>query len=138
SSYFDEALNIIEKDLNRPNYRVRHDPPLSWPAYIEARHFYGSLSAKKQFQAVLREAILQERGDVDPAEAEIDVGVQKARRDVRFADLVIHDPLNGLEVYSVKVHNVYAQTQKFPDDDAAVRGWITQTMREDIDEAVDS
>jgi hypothetical protein len=138
SSYFDEAIAIIEKDLNRPNYKVRHDPPLSWPAYVEARDFYGGLSARKAFQAELREAILQERGDVDPAEAEIDVGVQKGRRKVRYADLVISDPLNGLEVYSVKVHNVYAQTQRFPDDDVAVRGWITQTLRDDIDEAVDS
>jgi hypothetical protein len=105
---------------------------------VEARNFYGSLSARKAFQAELREAILQERGDVDPTEAEIDVGVQKGRRDVRYADLVIEDPINGLEVYSVKVHNVYAQTQKFPNDETAVRGWITQTLREDVEEAVDS
>jgi len=136
SSYFDEALRIIEKDLNRPNYRVRHEPPLNWPTYVEARDFYGSLSARKAFQAELREAIIQERGDVDPSEAEIDVGVQKGNRRVRYADLVIEDPINGLEVYSVKVHNIYAQTQKFPDDDASVRGWITATLREDIDEAV--
>jgi len=138
SGYFDEALNAIEKDLNRPNYKRRHEPPLNWPAYVEARNFYGSLSARKAFQSELREAILQERGDVDPSEAEIDVGVQKAKRKVRYADLVIEDPINGLEVYSVKVHNVYAQTQKTPNDEAAVRGWITETMREDVDEAVDS
>jgi hypothetical protein len=136
-SYFDEALNIIEKDLNRPNYRVRHDPPLSWPAYIEARNFYGSLSARKAFQAELREAIIQERGDVDPSEAEIDVGLQKGTRKVRFADLIVSDPQNGLEVYSVKVHNVYAQTQRYPDDDEAVRGWIRDTLRDDIKDAVD-
>jgi hypothetical protein len=116
---------------------VRHDPPLSWPAYIEARGFYDQLSARKEFQSELRNLIRNERGDVDPSNAEIDVGLQKGNRRVRYADLVISDgSMNNLEIYSVKVHNVFAQTQRLPDEQA-VRDWIRETLRSDIQEAVD-
>ena len=133
--YFDEAIRVIEKDLSRPNYTVRHDPPLTWPAYIDARGFFDKLSEKKDFQAELRQSVLDERGDVDPSEAEIDVGLKKGRQRVRYADLIISDASNNLEVYSVKVHNVFAQTQRLPDDQA-VRDWIRTALSDDIDEAV--
>ena len=136
--YFDEALRMIEQDLSRPRPKIRHDPPLTWPAYIASRTFYDSLSQRKEFQTELRDTIRNERGDIDPANAEIDVGFKKGNRKVRYADLVISNPEGNLEVYSVKVHNIFAQTQKAGSDDMVVRGWIRETLKTDVDEAADS
>lgn len=136
-SYFDDKIRLIDRDLTPPKRTVRHEPPLTWPAYIEARGFYEQLGKKKEFQTELRDAIYKERGDLDLQNMEIDVGLKKGRSETGYADLVITDPQNNLEVYSVKVRNVTAQTTKLADDDA-VRRWIRENLKKDVEDAIDS
>jgi Domain of unknown function (DUF4157) len=134
--YFDEAIRLINRDLTPPRRTVRHDPPLTWPAYIEARGFYDQLGQRKEFQTELRQTILAERGDVEPEQAEIDVGLKKGRGRTRYADLVITDSEGHLEVYSLKVRNVTAQTFRLANDDE-VRRWIRSNLSTDVQDAID-
>ncbi|HEU4451751.1 MAG TPA: DUF4157 domain-containing protein [Longimicrobium sp.] len=134
SNYFDNRIRLIDRDLTPPRRTVRHTPPSTWAAYAEARDFYALLSARKEFQTELRETMMRESGDPAAMEAEIDVGLQKGRRRVRYADLVVTRGDN-LEVYSLKVRNVAAQAQRMAADD--VRVWIRQRLREDVREAID-
>jgi hypothetical protein len=132
--YFDRYIDAIARDLSARPYRVRHDPPLTWESYIESRGFYDRLRERKDFQSDLRKTILAERGDIDPQQAEIDVGLQKGRRRVRYADIVITTASGNLEVYSLKVRNVAAQVHKLKDR-GAVEKWISDNLESDIKEA---
>ena len=115
---------------------VRHEPPLAWPNYIDSVEFYEQLGQKKEFQTELRKTILEQRGDVAAEQAEIDVGLKKGRQKTGYADLVITDPTNNLEVYSLKVRNVTAQTVKLGDDNQ-VRRWIRENLSQDVKDAID-
>jgi hypothetical protein len=135
-TYFNERIRLIDRDLTPPKRTVRHEPPLAWPNYIDSVEFYEQLGQKKEFQTELRKTILEQRGDVAAEQAEIDVGLKKGRQKTGYADLVITDPTNNLEVYSLKVRNVTAQTVKLGDDNQ-VRRWIRENLSQDVKDAID-
>ncbi|HEU0012957.1 MAG TPA: hypothetical protein VFQ45_04700, partial [Longimicrobium sp.] len=140
TGYFDRYIAAIEKDLTPPKKKVRHDPPYTWPGYLKARKFYDSLRERKEFQDAIRNTILDEDAGQDPARVEIDVGVKKGRREVKYADVVVHDELGNLDVYSAKVRNVTEQVAKAKaagKGDLAVQKWISDQLDKDVREAID-
>lgn len=147
-NYFDEKLEVVERDLTTGNRRVRHETPFTWAAYTRARGFWDSLRQRKEFQDELRESIIAQHPGYDPSQIEIDVGLQKGNRRVRYADVTVTPLRDGdaavseqdgenMEIYSAKVHDVASQVQRQQGNVSRVEDWIEDTMRHDMEEAVD-